>query len=130
MSYTPKYLIENKNKYPNEPALSVKINDEWSTLTWLEYYEFVVKIAKSLISYNLNVGDKGAIYSYNRNEWFGCYSAMQMLNCVSVAVYHTSSSSEVEWIIGNSDSKIVFVCLLYTSPSPRDRTRSRMPSSA
>ena len=24
----------------------------------------------------------------------------------------------------------VFVCLLYTSPSPRDRTRSRMPSSA
>ena len=25
---------------------------------------------------------------------------------------------------------IVFTCLLYTSPSPRDRTRSRMPSSA
>ena len=24
----------------------------------------------------------------------------------------------------------VFSCLLYTSPSPRDRTRSRMPSSA
>ena len=23
-----------------------------------------------------------------------------------------------------------FTCLLYTSPSPRDRTRSRMPSSA
>ena len=32
------------------------------------------------------------------------------------------------------DVKIVelsdWVCLLYTSPSPRDRTRSRMPSSA
>ena len=27
-----------------------------------------------------------------------------------------------------SDGK--FICLLYTSPSPRDRTRSRMPSSA
>eukprot|EP00656_Telonema_subtile_P031998 TRINITY_DN35070_c0_g1_i1.p1 TRINITY_DN35070_c0_g1~~TRINITY_DN35070_c0_g1_i1.p1 ORF type:complete len:118 (-),score=30.45 TRINITY_DN35070_c0_g1_i1:24-377(-) len=25
---------------------------------------------------------------------------------------------------------VVLVCLLYTSPSPRDRTRSRMPSSA
>ena len=24
----------------------------------------------------------------------------------------------------------LFTCLLYTSPSPRDRTRSRMPSSA
>ena len=26
--------------------------------------------------------------------------------------------------------EVVYVCLLYTSPSPRDRTRSRMPSSA
>ena len=26
--------------------------------------------------------------------------------------------------------KLAWVCLLYTSPSPRDRTRSRMPSSA
>eukprot|EP00657_Telonema_sp_P-1_P009517 TRINITY_DN3758_c0_g1_i2.p1 TRINITY_DN3758_c0_g1~~TRINITY_DN3758_c0_g1_i2.p1 ORF type:complete len:116 (+),score=12.68 TRINITY_DN3758_c0_g1_i2:134-481(+) len=25
---------------------------------------------------------------------------------------------------------VLYVCLLYTSPSPRDRTRSRMPSSA
>ena len=29
-----------------------------------------------------------------------------------------------------STSKGVMTCLLYTSPSPRDRTRSRMPSSA
>ena len=28
------------------------------------------------------------------------------------------------------DQEVDFVCLLYTSPSPRDRTRSRMPSSA
>src|SRR5665811_2531979 len=26
--------------------------------------------------------------------------------------------------------EVVRICLLYTSPSPRDRTRSRMPSSA
>jgi len=25
---------------------------------------------------------------------------------------------------------VIYACLLYTSPSPRDRTRSRMPSSA
>ena len=30
--------------------------------------------------------------------------------------------------IGNA--RPLVVCLLYTSPSPRDRTRSRMPSSA
>ena len=29
-----------------------------------------------------------------------------------------------------SNFNLQYVCLLYTSPSPRDRTRSRMPSSA
>ena len=31
---------------------------------------------------------------------------------------------------GQSECGIWICCLLYTSPSPRDRTRSRMPSSA
>ena len=41
------------------------------------------------------------------------------------------------WVNENVENKKVFFeikavydCLLYTSPSPRDRTRSRMPSSA
>ena len=109
MSYTPSFLIDNKTKYPKEPALSIKVDGVWKTMNWSEYYSYVIEISKSLIALNLNVGEKSAIYSYNRKEWFGCYSAMQLLNCVSVAVYHTSSSFEVEWIVGNSDSKIVFV---------------------
>ena len=109
MSYTPSFLIDNKTKYPKEPALSIKVDGVWKTMNWSEYYSYVIEISKSLIALNLDVGEKSAIYSYNRKEWFGCYSAMQLLNCVSVAVYHTSSSSEVEWIVGNSDSKIVFV---------------------
>ena len=33
-----------------------------------------------------------------------------------------------EW--ADSPAQLINDCLLYTSPSPRDRTRSRMPSSA
>ena len=32
--------------------------------------------------------------------------------------------------ISNASMLCFIICLLYTSPSPRDRTRSRMPSSA
>ena len=38
-----------------------------------------------------------------------------------------------EWINannGNLNEEIISLCLLYTSPSPRDFVRSRMPSSA
>ena len=31
MSYTPQILIDNKNNYPDEPALSFKQNDDWVT---------------------------------------------------------------------------------------------------
>ena len=109
MSYTPRILIDNKKNYPDEPALSVKQNNEWVTMSWSEYFDFVLKISKSLIALGIEPGDKGSIYSYNRKEWFGCYSALQMVNSASVGVYHTSSAPEVEWVVGNSDSKIVFV---------------------
>ena len=33
-------------------------------------------------------------------------------------------------LISDIKGNLVYACLLYTSPSPRDRTRSRMPSSA
>jgi len=36
----------------------------------------------------------------------------------------------VRAFVGNEEVQPLSVCLLYTSPSPRDRTRSRMPSSA
>ena len=47
----------------------------------------------------------------------------------SLVFYHESH----EWsnfTNGYTEITLDFTCLLYTSPSPRDRTRSRMPSSA
>ena len=39
-------------------------------------------------------------------------------------------ASKVYWVQANFITDDTNACLLYTSPSPRDRTRSRMPSSA
>ena len=39
-------------------------------------------------------------------------------------------SKHQSYLLKSSDRVEVINCLLYTSPSPRDRTRSRMPSSA
>ena len=110
MKITSHYLLQNNEQYANEPALSFKdSNGEINTDTWSDYYAFVMSISKSLIAHGIKQGDKCAIYSYNRKEWFGCYSALQMVNGVAVAVYHTSSPSEVEWVVGNSESKIIFI---------------------
>ena len=41
-----------------------------------------------------------------------------------------SVRGQFEQALADKDSQYRNICLLYTSPSPRDRTRSRMPSSA
>ena len=69
----------------------------------------VTSVAKSLLAAGIQKNDKVSLYSYNRKEWSYCYSAIQLINGVAVGVYHTSSSDEVEWVVDNSDSKIVFV---------------------
>ena len=51
------------------------------------------------------------------------------------AVYECSSISTLEWVWndmdwGEKDDIGRVICLLYTSPSPRDLSTSRMPSSA
>ena len=43
---------------------------------------------------------------------------------IRVMLPHMNSADASEWIRPDD------TCLLYTSPSPRDRTRARMPSSA
>ena len=107
---TPKYLLQNVEKYPNEPAVSIKDGSgKWQTITWCEFHDSVKDVSKALIASGINKNDKVSIYSYNRVEWNVCYLAAQMINSVAVGVYHTCSSNEVNWIVGNSDSKIVFL---------------------
>ena len=52
------------------------------------------------------------------------YTSSATLNSATTSLLTSSPTNEVP------NSGQYTACLLYTSPSPRDRTRSRMPSSA
>ena len=110
MKNTPEYLKANLEKFPDEPAISIKDkNGVWKTDSWKEFYENVLKVSKSLSALGISKNDKISIYSYNRKEWNICYASAQFINAVAVGVYHTCSSNEVEWVVGNSESKVIFV---------------------
>ena len=49
---------------------------------------------------------------------------------VTMTDHSTGKSYDLPVINGSVGPKVVDVCLLYTSPSPRDGLLSRMPSSA
>ena len=107
---TPEYLMANAKNYGNEKAISTKDSDgNMNHISWSEFHDQTASVAKSLIAMGFQEGDKLSIYSYNRVEWYTSYHAANMCNGAAVGVYHTCSPEEVEWVVGNSDSKVVFV---------------------
>jgi len=110
MEITPKKLLQNAELYEAESALSVKDQEgNWHHTNWSDLYAEIMDISKALFACGVGINDKVSIYSYNRKEWYAGYLAAQTIGGVAVGVYHTCSSQEVEWIVGNSDSKVVFV---------------------
>ena len=65
-----------------------------------------------------------------------CYEAVYPVKEEDVVLDIGASLGPFTWNVANRASKVVALepsikcCLLYTSPSPRDRQKSRMPSSA
>ena len=110
MEITPKILLQNADLHGAESALSVRDQEgNWHQTNWSDLYAEIMDISKALFACGVGINDKVSIYSYNRKEWYAGYLAAQTIGGVAVGVYHTCSSQEVEWIVGNSDSKVVFV---------------------
>ena len=79
----------------------------------------------------------------NMNKWFGDFQVLKGINLEvkpkeKIVVCGPSGSGKstlircINRLEEHQEGNIIVdgTCLLYTSPSPRDRTRSRMPSSA
>ena len=62
---------------------------------------------------------------------FGYKTTMQVPRITKITLNMGVSEAVADKkVMDNAVGDLTKICLLYTSPSPRDRTRSRMPSSA
>ena len=110
---------------PNEPAL---ICDD-RTLTYLELDQESSQVANALLASGVGSQDRVGFIGKNIAEYFTLTFGAAKINAVTVAVNWRLAPPEMDYILDNAEAKTL-ICLLYTSPSPRDATLSRMPSSA
>ena len=80
------------------------------------YYRYQQELAASKYRYGMYL-DRAMFYNFTKRTKDG------MVGGVFRKQPAIEIESQLEYLLTN-------ICLLYTSPSPRDRTRSRMPSSA
>jgi len=96
-------------KYGDRLAIEKKLNGKWESATWNDYYERARAAGLALHSMGVNRGDRIIILSENRLEWL--YSDMGALGigaCV-VPIYPTLTDEEAEYIVNNSDAKVMIV---------------------
>ena len=82
--------------------------------------EITTRISTAANILNIDKWDYGASFSNDYSVQVDRGAAKQL---------KASQKQVITLRVWNKDN-LVGICLLYTSPSPRDRTRSRMPSSA
>ena len=148
---TIKNFYKWETEIPNKPFLKQPFGERWETYTWGEVGQMARKIASGLKSLNQPEKAHIGLVSKNCREWVIADLAIMMAGYVSVPFFPTLTSDQINEVLRLGDVHALFVgkmevweemkkgvpedmpviaCLLYTSPSPRDATLSRMPSSA
>ena len=101
-------IRETAGRYPELIAMREKNFGIWEEITYKEYWEKAQWIGCALKYFGVDTQDSVAIQSENRPEWFISDVAIQAIGAVSVGLYPTNPPSEVAYLIGHSESKILF----------------------
>ena len=102
-------LINQASRLGNRAALRSKQNRQYQNITWNELYSSVIKISAYLRQFGIKKGDRIGLLSENRPEWVFADLAILSVGAVVVPLYPTSSPKEVEYIVTNSECKILFL---------------------
>ncbi|MBL7047276.1 MAG: long-chain fatty acid--CoA ligase [Candidatus Marinimicrobia bacterium] len=102
-------FLKSVDNLPDHPAYFDKVDGEWVKTTYGEAGKIVENLAFGLASLGVKSSDKVAILSGNQSRWVLSDYAITGLGAATVTVYPTLISSQIKYIIENSDSKLIFV---------------------
>ncbi len=95
------------NKYGDRMAVEKKLRGKWETASWNEYYERARAAGLGLYSLGIRKGEMVALLADNRLEWVYSDLGALGIGAVVIPVYQTLVSEEIEYILNNSDSKVI-----------------------
>ncbi|HKX12682.1 MAG TPA: long-chain fatty acid--CoA ligase [bacterium] len=93
----------------DEGCLRYKQGGLWHSISWTQALNSVKSFSESLKKMGVESGDRVAIIANTRYEWTLLDVAILSLGAVTVPIYHSSVSDEVEHILRDSGTKVIFV---------------------
>ncbi len=93
---------------PDREAYRYPSGESWTSMTWGEAGERVTRLAAGLIALGVEPEQRVAIASGTRFEWILADLAIMSAGAATTTVYQSSISEDVAYIVGDSDSRVVF----------------------
>ncbi|MBA3421825.1 MAG: long-chain fatty acid--CoA ligase [Thermoleophilaceae bacterium] len=95
--------------HADRPALRHRSGDRWVDVSYRELAEVVKEVALGLADFGIERGDRVSILSNSRPEWTYANFGILAAGAASVSIYQTNSPEECRYVLGHSDSRVVFV---------------------
>lgn len=93
---------------PDAEAFRFPAQGGWASVTWAETAEIVKTIAAGLLALGIRPEERVAIASATRVEWLYADLAIMCAGAATTAVYPSTGSEDVAFILSDSGARVVF----------------------
>ncbi|MGH3508516.1 MAG: AMP-binding protein, partial [Nocardioidaceae bacterium] len=93
---------------PDAVAYQHPVGEDWTSVTWRDAGERVTKLAAGLVALGVQPEQRVAIASGTRYEWILADLAIMSAGAATTTVYPSTIADDVAFIVGDSDSQVVF----------------------
>ena len=105
----PDMLRQNAAELDAKPAVKFRKQGNWTTLSYSQFYDRALMVARGLRKLHIQPGDKVAILSENRAGWIIADMGILCAAAVTVPVYPTNTPEQIEYALIHSEAKLVFI---------------------
>ena len=105
----PWLLADRIARSGDRPLVARKssLSGDWQEVSARAFGEEVAHVAAGLIGMGLEAGATVGIMAHTSYDWFLLDMAIARAGLISVPIYETSSAEQVEWIVTDSDVRVV-----------------------
>ena len=101
-------FVDRVAKTPAAEAFRFPREAAWESVTWAQTDARVRQLAAGLVALGIEAEQRVALASSTRYEWVIADLAVMLAGAATTTIYPTTSDSEVSYIVGDSQSRIVF----------------------
>jgi long-chain acyl-CoA synthetase len=100
-------LMARAHDAPDHAALAYRQTDGFVSIGTADFAREALELAAGIVAMGAEPGTRIALFSSTRWEFTLFDYAIWASGCAAVTVYETSSAEQVEWIVGDSESRMI-----------------------